>query len=754
MNPSFRPLVLILAVSAVCAGTARGADDDWLLCGPGPRIPVRPAPEATQSGTGSGAMHLSADRADVSEDGVSRLTGNVMVTHGTRQLLSDELVYTSADEIIEATGNVQFWDEGMFVSGESARAEIESDIVTVSESATFVLEDEHGHGSAAEITATADERLTASDVTYTTCDPGAPDWQITAGGVEFDRARDVGTARDTWLEVGGLRVLYLPWISFPLSDRRTSGFLTPTWGVDESNGVDVTAPYYFNLAPNYDATLATRAMSERGVQAQGEFRFLSQTLGAGRTRADYLPHDRKFDDYRAAFDVEHQHRWTDRWSTAARLEWASDAEYFEDFGDSLSQSSRTHLPRRVDAVYRGDGWFSRIRFEDFLTVGPAIPLASRPYARVPQILLRSSRTERNRAVNFRAEAEFTYFEQDARTTGTRADLWPSVSYPIRAAGAFLVPKAALGITRYALDPIEGDAIEDDTPSRALPILSLDSGVFLERPLAFQGRNLTHTIEPRLYYLYVPFESQSHLPDFDTSRTSFSFAQLFRENRYAGRDRVGDANQLTLALTSRLLDDRSAEIARASIGQIRYFRDREVVLGESDEPETTHASDLVAEIEARVSGGWRLRAGLQYDPDAGRTIKDALNVRYQPNRRSVVNAAYRLVRDVDPSESIEQVDLSFAWPLGAQWRTVGRWSVALGEARSRTLEAFTGVEYESCCWGMRAVVSRFFRGAISDGGGDRYSTGVYVQVELKGLTGVGDSAEAFLRRSIPGYENEF
>ena len=748
-------LGIALAVPMTLLVGAAGADDDWSRCSSVPLMPARPEP-AADTGADPDSIHLSADSADVTDEGISRLTGNVVAEQGKRQLQSDELTYTPDLEIFDARGNVRVWDDGMFVSGDSARTDLEHEVTTISGTATYVIRDWHGHGSASRISAIADERLTAADATYTTCDPDGPDdpdWRITAGHVEFDRAANAGVARHAWLEFDGQRVFYLPWFSFPLSDARKSGFLSPTFGVDRSNGIEVMSPYYFNLAPNYDATLSARTMSERGVQAQGEFRFLSRRYGTGRAAARYLPFDRNFDDYRAGFDLAHRHRWTSRWSTDSRFEWVSDPEYYEDFGANLAQASQTHLLRRVDADYLGDGWTTRVRFEDYLTVDRTIPPTGRPYARIPQILFRTYGTERNRAFNLRTNAEVTYFEKDAHTTGLRADLRPSLSYPIRTAGTFLVPRATLDVTQYSLQAAEGVTLDDDAPSRVLPVLSLDSGLFMERSLVLQNRNLTHTLEPRLYYLHVPFERQSHLPDFDTSLTSFSFAQLFRENRYSGRDRIGDANQLTLALTSRLLDEGSAEVARASIGQIRYFRDREVVLGESDEPATRSASDLVADIEVRPSREWRLRAGVQYDSDAGRTTKGAVNVRYQPNRSSVVNAAYRLVRDIDPSKSIEQADLSIAWPLGARWRTVGRWNFALGEETNRTLEAFAGLEYESCCWGFRTVVRRFFTGDSADGE-DRYSLGVFLQLELKGLTDIGDSTDAFLTRSIPGYENEF
>ena len=754
MKLSTRLLLLALAAPVVFASSAAGADDAWSLCGAGFQVPERPVSEAVESGSGSETIHLSADVAELVEDGVSRLTGNVAVGQGTRQLRSDEIVYNQSEAVIEATGNVRFWDEGVFVTGERAREEIEQDVITIEPATAFMLEDEHGHGDAAEIKILGNERMTANDVTYTTCNPGDADWRITASRVEFDRTKDAGTARNTWLEFKGQRVFYLPWISFPLSGQRKTGFLAPTYGVGGSSGAEITAPYYFNLAPDYDATLAARAMSERGVQAQGEFRFLSRGYGSGRVAAHYLPFDAKFDDDRAAFDLEHRHRWSDRWSTDARFEWVSDAEYLEDLGASLSQSSRTHLPRRFDASYRGDGWGALVRFQDFLTVDRTILAQNRPYARLPQILVQTNLPERNRAPNFGATAELTYFDQRSRTTGARVDLQPSLTYPIRTAGTFMVPKAAVRFTRYALDRTEAEASRDDAPSRLLPSFSLDGGMFFERPVTLHGQSLTHTIEPRLYYLLVPFDHQDDLPIFDTSRSSFGFAQLFRENRFSGRDRIGDANQVTLALTSRLLDERGGELARASIGQIRYLRDREVVLGTNDDPETTRGSDIVAEIEARPTREWRLRAGLQYDTGASRTDKNALNVRYQPDRRSVVNATYRLVRDIAPAKTIEQVDLSFAWPIGAHWRTVGRWNLALHEDRNQTLEAFGGLEYESCCWGFRAVARRFLSNGGRSDGEDSYSNGLFLQLELKGLTGVGNRAEALLTRSIPGYENEF
>ena len=617
-----------------------------------------------------------------------------------------------------------------------------------------MLEGEHGHGEARDFATAGKERMTASDATYTTCNPGDADWSISAGHLAIDRAADTGVAQDVWLRVLGQRLFYLPRLSFPLSSRRKSGLLAPSWGTSESGGVEATVPFYFNLAPNYDATLAARAMSERGVQARGELRFLSRSYGSGRLGAEYLPSDAGFDDDRSAFDVAHRHEWSDRWSTDARLEWVSDTEYLQDLGTGLSQSSRTYLPRRFDASYRGDGWDALVRFQNFQTLTPSIPEHDRPYARLPQILVRRNAPERNRTLNVAAEAELSYFHRDSFTTGVRADLRPSLTYPMRTAGTFVTPRAALHVTGYALDRVEAESALDDSPTRVVPAFSLDSGMFLERPVTLGGRSLTHTLEPRLYYLLVPFDRQDHLPNFDTGEPTFSFARLYRENRFSGGDRIGDANQLTLGLTSRLLDEHGAELARASLGRISYFRDRRVGLDRSDAPQTRRASDLVAEIEARPAREWRLRASLQYDTADDRSDTSAVHLQYRHDRSRVLNAAYRLVRDVDPDRTVEQADLSFVWPIANRWRTIGRWSVAIDDERDRTLEAFGGVAYESCCLTVRAVARRHLSHAHRSASDDRYSNGLYLQVELKGLTGTGIRPNEFLVRGIPGYESEF
>ena len=756
MGPATRHLLLAFAAPALLASAAAGADDGRPLCGPGFRLPERPATEAAEPGAEPGTIRLSADDAEFGEDGISKLTGNVVVQRDSQQLRSDEVVYDQSAEVIEARGDVRFWDEGIFVASEGARAELGEDVVSFTPESTFMLERAQSHGSAAEIRALGDDRVIATDMSYTTCEPGDAEWRITAREVELDRVEGVGTASDVAFELMGQPLFHLPRFSFPLGGRRKSGFLAPSFGTSGSRGAEVSVPYYFNLAPNRDATLTARTMSNRGVQAQGELRFLSRVFGSGRLAAEHLPHDSKFDGDRTAFDLVHGRRWSDRWTTDARFEWVSDKEYLEDLGASLSQSSRSHLPRRLDAAYRGDGWDALVRFQDFMILERTIGPEDRPYAQLPRVVVRTNLPERNRAPNLGLEAEVTHFDHEGRTTGTRTDLQSFVTFPSYSAGAFLRPKAALHVTAYHLnrtDEEEAAGLDDD-PGRVLPSMSLDSGLFLERPVTLSGHSLTHTIEPRFHFLLVPYERQDELPRFDTVRPGFSFARLFRDNRFAGRDRLGDTTQATFALTSRLLDERGGERARASIGRITYFRDRKVTL-EDEPPETSRYSDFVAELEARPARDWRLGAGLQYDTGADRTEKSALNVRYQPGPRGVVDLGYRLVRDIDATDrAIEQADLSFAWPLGTHWRAIGRWSYALNEDSNRTLEAFGGLEYESCCLGFRVVARRFRRGGLARDDDDNYSDSIFLRIELKGLTSALSRTEALATPGIPGYENEY
>jgi len=739
----WRPPAGGAAAAALCAlaiglagaplRAAHGAD--FALCGPGLVLP--PAPVIADPSPRPGVVDVEADDADLRDEGLSILRGNVVLERDTATLSADEVRYARDTDTVDAIGSLEVWDQGLYLQGTRGRMVVPED-VTVVEDARYRILEAHAHGSSSRVVLSGSDVVKADDATYSTCNPGQEDWVLEADRIRLDKVEDQGTARNVWVVFKGVPIFYSPFLTFPLSDARKSGFLTPSAGASSSTGAEATVPYYFNIAPNLDATLAARAMANRGVQAQGEFRYLFP-WGRGILAGEVMPQDTQRDESRSAVSLRHASELGPHWDTDLIFDWVSDDEYFEDLGTSLAVSSQSFLEQRLEARYNASNIHFLARLQGFQTVDSSLPGTSRPFERLPQLLASTSFRERNLRPNVNARAEVVHFDRRDSVTGVRVDLAPYVTLPYRTAAGFVVPRATLRYTAYALD--DQPAGDPNDPSRLLPTFSLDSGLFFERRLRFASRGLLQTLEPRLFYLYRPFERQDDLPVFDTGVHTFSFAQLFREDRFTGADRAGDAHQVTLALTTRILDAGSgAELLRASVGQIRHLRDRKVTL--PGEPiETRSGSDLVAEISASLDRRWRATAGIQWDPSETRTNRNTVAVRYQPDARRVVNASYRFVRD-----AVEQTDLSVAWPIAGDWRAVGRWNYSLDAERS--LEIFGGVEYESCCWGLRLVARRFL--ATTDG---EYNTGVFAQLVLKGLTAVGD-ADEFLGRSIPGYRNEF
>ncbi len=720
-------LMLVSTVPAIAA--------DYQLCGPALELPPRPTVEVMPSQPGE--TSIEADTADLIEGGTSILRGNVQVVRDTKQVEADEARYDKTNGQVEAIGHLQFWDQGAYISGSRGNFSIDEDI-TIVEQAKYLLQGSHAHGEAGVLTLEGSDFLKAQDARYSTCNPGDEAWVLEADSIQLDKTDDRGTARNVWVNFKGMPIFYSPYLSFPLSDARKSGFLTPSFGGSGNSGIEATVPYYFNIAPNLDATLATRAMSDRGVQLQGEFRYLFP-WGEGQLGAEALADDKEFNDDRFALKFRHRNTFTDRIKGDLDFNWVSDSTYFEDLGSSLNISGQTHLQQRGDLSYTGDWFNARTRVQNYLTIDRTIASEDRPYKRLPQFTFNTTFRERNRKLNFGAQAEAVSFDRRSSVTGVRWDLNPYVSFPIRSAATYIIPKAGLRYTGYNLD--NTSAGQSDNPSRFLPDFSLDSGLFLDRPFNFAGKGYVQTLEPRLYYLYRPFDNQDNLPIFDTGEYSFNFSQLFRDDRFSGADRIGDANQLTVALTSRVLSGSGGEeLLRASIGQIRYFRDRKITLP-ANLRDTRSGSDIVAEVSANLNRSWRASAGTQYDTSASRTDKNTLSLRYQPDSRRVVNLAYRFVRD-----EVEQTDMSAAWPLVHNWRAVGRWNFSL--EGQRTLEAFAGFEYEGCCWGLRLVGRRYLTSTSGE-----YNNAIFMQFELKGLAGIGNANE-FLRKSIPGYRNEF
>lgn len=715
-----------------------GIVNPWALCGVDGQAPTPPASE--QNGDAD-AVHLTADSADLNESGTSILSGNVFVQKGSKKIQADKIHFHKESKTLDILEGLRYWDTDLFIGGARAHFDLENNTGLL-ENISYQLTDQHGRGNADAINLGDKNILLMEQSTYTTCTPGKQDWILDADSVKLDRYTDVGTAKNVTVRFRDIPIFYSPRLTFPLSDKRKTGFLSPSYGSSNTRGLEVTIPFYWNLAPNRDATIGLRAMSKRGLMLQGEYRYLlSDGSGDGELAVEHMPRDRDFDDKsRGLYTFRHDQRFGRYLSTSIDLNHTTDTDYFDDLGTKLSISSQRFLRRNAELNYHNGPWHALARVQTHQTVDTTVAKADRPYHRLPQLKLSWSHEERNNEFNYGVDAEYVHFDRNTGVTGKRLDINPSFSYPLRTTGTFLIPRLDYHYTRYSLDNQAAGA--DSSITRSTPSFSLDSGLFLERATQLGGRNFIQTLEPRLYYLYTPNRAQSTIPVFDTGEYTFSFAQMFRNNTFNGIDRIADANQATLALTSRWLDQTTGEeIFRASIGQIRYFRDRKVVLPGNAEGHDS-SSDLIAEVAAELANDWNIRAGLQWDEDDNDTNRSTLLVRYQPDVKTVLNLGYRHVEGV-----IEQADLSTRWPINPRLSFVGRWNYELPE--SRILDTFAGVEYESCCWAMRAVVRHYLDGDRVD-----HSTGVYLQLELKGLGGVGRKTLDLLQEQIPGYQNTF
>lgn len=682
-------------------------------------------------------IEINADEGESIDKDTMLFNGDVEILRGNQTLNADTVRYTRPNQRVQADGNIIYREPDFSLFGHSADINIgtyEGEITAAD--IHFPLM--HARAGADTIILQGRKTIRLVNGSYTTCDVDDNSWSLTAPRIKLDRTKDVGTAYHATLRIKNIPVFYTPYINFPLSDKRKSGFLAPSFGSSGESGTEIILPYYWNIAPNYDATITPRYLAKRGLQLQNEFRYLSKR-SSGIASIEYLPNDDLFDDDRSLVRLQHDTTFSRQWSGSLLFADASDADYFEDLGDSLSITAITHLERRADLSYSGEWGQLLARAQDFQTINDTIPAASRPYKRLPQLLYSTALpTYQNIASQLRSE--WVQFDREDSVTASRFDIQPTVSRRYSRSWGFFEPKLSVRHTQFQLDD-QADGV-DSNQTRTLPISSLDGGLYFDKSLALGKRAFIHTFEPRLFYLNVPFDNQNDIPIFDTGLNDFTFEQLFRDNRFSGGDRVSDANQLALAITSSLIDDESGdELIRLALGQIRHFRDRRVTLN-GGAAETDNTSNFIARINATPSSRWRVSGEWQWDPDNEDSVETTASLQYRPAPDRGVNLSYRSV----DSQLLEQTDVSFFWPVTQRWRAVGRLNYSL--ERSRTLESFAGLEYESCCWRLSFVRREFVNDVNAD---DESNTAFLIQLELKGLTSIGGSIDTLLENGILDYQ---
>jgi LPS-assembly protein len=680
----------------------------------------------------------------------SVLEGNAKLSRGDQRLRAEKLTLERPANRVRADDGFVYGDPHQVLRGKQGEVDLNAKTGRFKD-ADYYLPKRHAQGHAENAQVDQIQRQSRlEDATYSTCRRGQEAWELRARDLRLDEQTGRGSARHIILAFKDTPVFYFPYLSFPITDERQSGFLFPRQGYDSDTGFDLAVPYYWNIAPNQDMTITPRLMTARGLLLGVEYRFL-EPWHQGQLGFEYIPDDRRYGGARGSFNASDRAAPLPNVYTDLRYEYVSDDSYLRDLSNNLDFLTDNYLERHLDARYYGDNWRALARTQGFQILNPALfSLTGNPYQRLPQLLFDGAWPPGAGGLNYRLYGELVNFQQSDMVTGVRLDLWPTVGWNYEPPWGYLKPRAGFRYTSYQLDHTAPGA--NDAPTRAAPVLSLDSGLIFERPLQADWLGVaagTQTLEPRLFYLYVPYRNQDDIPLFDSSVMDRDIDWLFRVNRFTGADRLGDANQLTTALTTRLIDAPSGrERLRASVGQIQYFEDRQVNLYPVEPPQTSTNSGLIAQSQVNLSSRWTVQGGVQLEPDNSDMLRTAFDLRYYVNPRQLVNVSYLLDRDqpdINLGDQIHSVDVAFFWPLSAQWRALGRWNQALNI--DRNLETLVGLEYEDCCWALRAV-ARQYRDSPADADAQN---AFYMELELKGLSRLGSGLETVLRNSILGYQ---
>lgn len=669
----------------------------------------------------------------------------VEITRGPTVVNADTVHYDIVDDRVDANGNVRVVREGNRFRGTKLRLKLDTGIGYM-DSPVYRLLRKNAQGHAARIDFESEDVATIQQGVYTTCNGPDPDWYLRTGKLTLDDGAGIGYARNAVLVFKGVPLAGTPRISFPLTDDRVSGLLAPTIATSTSNGLQLTTPYYWNIAPNRDATLYPTYMGTRGLMLGADVRYLEREF-AGETRFEFI-NDSKEAITRYGLSARHNQVLAPGLVFSTDLNAASDNNYARDFPLSHVWDrpgvNRRLLPQMATLSYGTYDWNMSAQLYDFQVLQDPLSPITPPYGRLPQITVNNFRYTDN-GFDLTMNSQFTRFTHPTLVQGDRVVLNPRVTYNyLQGPGYFVRPSFSVHSTAYNLDHVTDPLMT--APSRTLPTFSVDSGLIFERDARFLGRDAVQTLEPRLFYTYTPYRAQNSLyPIFDTSEADFSYAQIFRENRFVGNDRIGDSNQVTLAMISRYLETNGAERLRLAVAQRYNIANPKVGLG-SEQQATEARSDVLLLTSGRITNTVRVDANFQYNQVQSEVNRVNFGVYWAPEPMKVLNAQYR--RDSRnlpniPNTNFELIDVSGQWPLSARWYGVGRVNYLLDE--KRVGQSLAGLEYQADCWIFRAVAQRLPTATGVT------NTSVFLQIEFNGLSSLGTNPMRAIRGNVPGYQ---
>ncbi len=687
-----------------------------------------------------GPLTMEAEKINGRPDRELQLEADVKIRRGPTQIEADKVDYDIVDDKVDAKGNVVIDRAGDHFTGNALKLKMDTGVGYM-DSPVYRLLRKNAQGSAERIDFESQDSVTVVRGVYTTCEGPNPDWYLKSSKLSLDNDRESGVARGAVLVFKDVPIVGTPYISFPLTEERVSGFLAPTIATSTTGGLEVTTPYYFNIAPNRDFTLYPKFISRRGLMMGAEARYMDQDY-TGSTRTEYLSSDTVTGETRYSISSIHKHKLAPGLNFLADVNAASDNDYSRDFPLTITKSSRRLLARDLQLTYSGEEWSGIARLTEYQVLQDINKPITQPYGRLPQLNVNYSNFEGN-GFGWNVNSEFTRFTNSTKEQGDRLIFNPRMTYAWNKESYFVRPSLSLHSTVYNLDQVTLPTMT--APSRVLPTASLDTGLIFERDATFFGRPALNTLEPRLFYTYTPYKAQDEklYPTFDSSVADFNFAQVFRENRFIGGDRIGDANTITAALISRFLEETGEERLRLALAQRFAFEDQRVALTTSSGTTDTR-SDILLLSSGRVNRELRLDANFQYSQTNKQLNRVNMGSFWQPEPMKLLNVQYRRdIRNTNDDFNFELFDVSGQWPLANRWYGVGRVNYLIKE--NKLGQSLLGIEYQADCWIFRFVGQR-----LPTAFGQTNTT-FFLQMEFNGLSMIGSNPMRVLRANVPGYQ---
>ncbi len=704
-----------------------------------PVTPRKPAPVVVAPPKEKGPMFIDAERLEGVMDIEMTARGRAELRQDDMTIFGEVLRMNEEYRRIDGEGGVRLEMGNDRFSGNRLRMETSTSVGSFTEPTyQFRGQDRPIRGNAELMQFQGKDRYSIRRGSFTSCEPGRDDWHVDFTQLDLDYEEGAGTVTNAQIHFKDATLFTLPWLTFPLESRRKTGFTAPSYYHTTRGGTEIETPFYWNIAPERDLMLTPHYISARGYQLNSDFRYIDRSY-KGNLRVEYLPDDKQLKQTRSGFTWQHQQTLAPGLTALADINRVSDDRYYVDLNTRIRNTSQVNLQRLATLNYSGSvagqGFSSGLLLQRFQTLQDPLAPITAPYDRLPQLTMMAQRNDIGGVADAKLPAEFVRFSNPTLVYGNRVSLNPSVSVPYLTPGYYANARFGMRHVSYNLE--RQTAGTADRISANIPWFSLDTGLLFERDTQLFSQDLTQTFEPRLYYLRAAYRNQSNIPIFDTGLADLNFASIFSENRFAGGDRFGDANEVTIAGSSRFILPNGAEIGRVTLGERFYFADERVTLNSTATPRTYDHSDILGALSARLDRNWTFDTGVQYNPRDSRTERFGANFRYNPEIAKLLNVGYRFTRD-----ALDQIDTYGQWPMGGGWFTVGRVNYSL---RDRLMiESLGGLEYNGGCWVFRVFAQRVQVATSTS------TTAIYLQLELNDFVKMGSDPFDLLNRSVPGY----